>query len=1389
MPLTSISDAKELSITYQPVLLAELTFPDASVLRLADENFVASDGGPQFQGHDWLPRIKSQNLAAIQAVSDNGIVQSPTIELVLADADKELLTQWENPKGFKGAKLRVLFALWDADTANFSSDYAVKFIGVCNAPSWDESTLTVSAINKLNLSRTMLPTTRIGRTCPWIFPTNHDQRLDAANNYDSPFYLCGYSPEVPGDGGAGNMGAPSQSVGGIAVTDAAGFFVFCGKTKDDCLDRMGNRSLPTSIDARSGDTTHNVQIERDHLMRITGRFGGIAFDPPLDWRGISYTSGTKGVGLNDPNLAKFNGDYFPMVWGTTFVDPPVMNVIGDPNSTRMEVVVCVGEIHDTFATPGPIQTVVVNDYVVPFRGQGLSNDPKILGWEWVCAGSRRGGCNRDFGYNASGDPYGNLACIMIVVPIQVASSNAVPTVRILTSGPRLRKWNSADPSDNTWVFPTPLSFPDPGSNSSWVLADILTRLPFTADDLDLSTFKTEADYADHPVSYTDLTGTIRTHPRYHAGFSLRQRRPASDVLKNYLAGVKGMLMPNLGLSDDSNAGKLQFVTKKTTAEQGGSKYRFDLSNVLRKGDRTTPISFKVTQRPISDTPNKLSVSFQDEDYYWNNDGLEIDDSGDIGRVGQEVAGGTTVEGVVNWDQCKRALQTQFYEQYRGNPRTGIDDLNDSGGTWIAEWESSFRAIDLRIGDIVTLGADLLFTDDDQTFRLISISPSPNFERITFQAIWHEDDPYTDGYGQSPDPKLEQQLKNKLRRPPFGWNPNFEAPGVFDPMFEHSEKTYGLAQVYEAAADGTAICKLRWTGYLPVDAFATLTSPPFAPQAETSAGAGDVPANDYWMALCGVDANGLLTPPSFPVAHIAVPVNSSSMTLPNIFWPVGNLGYKLYAGTNPNKLSLQIDGSSGGTPDSLTLTAYNVASEAMPDVMFDHLVLRSKICYHAGVWGAQINAIPSAHVFEVDGFGFTTDEWAGRTVSIIGQPDTDKNLPIWDFRIASNTDTQFTLAAVGWHGHGSTVPNLTGLGIKVGDVVIMRTSPDIISPTSIGDSKFVNEVKYFEPPIAIIGATNASPIVLTLRQPYYGVDGDEVNADGVLGNTAANGNWEGITVSDDKLQITLPGSTGNGDYDSGGILREVTDGLQINVEVGRIVRIISGTGRGQKRKIVANDRTSVTIDGTWSILPNITSAFIIEDAAWLQELATDSIYNSDPTKEIVAYTTIDNFLGRTLWTQVFTASKDGLKESVETESPGREIYVFGGPGTASVNYPTANFIIPAGNEVASDVTTYQVVRRPGDLVDCTAIATIPPATTDMTVDIFVNSWDPDTLERTKTSIFGGTKMVIATGILTPQKQTTFRIAPLHLNEGDVLTSDITQTDGTGYVNIVLKWKIA
>lgn len=50
-------------------------------------------------------------------------------------------------------------------------------------------------------------------------------------------------------------------------------------------------------------------------------------------------------------------------------------------------------------------------------------------------------------------------------------------------------------------------------------------------------------------------------------------------------------------------------------------------------------------------------------------------------------------------------------------------------------------------------------------------------------------------------------------------------------------------------------------------------------------------------------------------------------------------------------------------------------------------------------------------------------------------------------------------------------------------------------------------------------------------------------------------------------------------------------------VGRVVRIVEGTGRGQERSISTNDATSLTVTSGWSVMPDVTSQFVIVDSSW------------------------------------------------------------------------------------------------------------------------------------------------------------------------------------------------
>lgn len=73
-----------------------------------------------------------------------------------------------------------------------------------------------------------------------------------------------------------------------------------------------------------------------------------------------------------------------------------------------------------------------------------------------------------------------------------------------------------------------------------------------------------------------------------------------------------------------------------------------------------------------------------------------------------------------------------------------------------------------------------------------------------------------------------------------------------------------------------------------------------------------------------------------------------------------------------------------------------------------------------------------------------------------------------------------------------------------------------------------------PSVQILGATNASPIVLQLAATSVAlISGALVAVAGVTGNTAANGSF--FITAIDNTHVSLNGTTGNGAYVSGGTL--------------------------------------------------------------------------------------------------------------------------------------------------------------------------------------------------------------------------------------------------------------
>lgn len=259
--------------------MADITFPNLTVLRLSTLDFRAATTGVQYGGHDYIPQIQNQTIAATQAMSSGGIDATPEVTLALADADRYLWLTYEKPIGFKGAQVTLRFVFFDLVAQVFSTDSAIIFVGICDSPNMTEDTMSLRAVSKMNMVRQNLPTTRIQVRDPHPFPNTLMDRIAALVDDSSPFYECGYSADVtdidvatyyPGNALAGSSGA---TVGFGNLNSGAAYV---------SADYDGSYSTYLTILGNGTDSLH------DTPGRSTATFGGVRWVPPDYYTSVSY---------------------------------------------------------------------------------------------------------------------------------------------------------------------------------------------------------------------------------------------------------------------------------------------------------------------------------------------------------------------------------------------------------------------------------------------------------------------------------------------------------------------------------------------------------------------------------------------------------------------------------------------------------------------------------------------------------------------------------------------------------------------------------------------------------------------------------------------------------------------------------------------------------------------------------------------------------------------------------------------------------------------------------------------------------------------------------------------------------------------------------------------
>jgi hypothetical protein len=304
--MLSIYDLKELAVTDTPLLLFQCVLQNGQAEYWSTHQVT-------YGGNTYAPLVMKHNVFAVQTSSDQGVDVIPRVSLSMANADS-YFSELERSVGWKGATMTVTFLFYNLLENAPTSDAAVLFQGIVNPPDQStESLFQLSAVNWMNMQRVLLPPVRIQRRCPWLFPSNAQQRQEAVNGGSSGqyslFYPCGYSPDQTG--GVGAM------VGGVPYTS-------CAYTRT---------RLRSPRDVFRADAVRRPRI--------------CAF---VD-SGAELRQRVAVRAVND-NIAIYN-DFVPLLYGTAWYYPPIVFSRNDGNLTYMEVLLGMGPIQD-------VQMVLVN---------------------------------------------------------------------------------------------------------------------------------------------------------------------------------------------------------------------------------------------------------------------------------------------------------------------------------------------------------------------------------------------------------------------------------------------------------------------------------------------------------------------------------------------------------------------------------------------------------------------------------------------------------------------------------------------------------------------------------------------------------------------------------------------------------------------------------------------------------------------------------------------------------------------------------------------------------------------------------------------------------------------------------------------------------------------
>jgi hypothetical protein len=871
-----------------------------------------------YEANSYQPRVLRHNLFELRWGAEDGVDTVSRVSVTLANADS-FLSQVVQSAGWKGAKLTARFVFFDLKNDLPASESMVVFRGTMNpAEEVTEATIRLGAHNRLSLQRLFLPEVRIQRRCPWSFPANSEQRQEALDGGDrgrySALFRCGYSADLPG--GLGNLN-------GVAP------YTSCDFTRLAC-------------EARG-------MFRQDAASHVTSRFGGVEFVPAsILVRG--HGERQMQASAVAENGARYN-DFVPIHYGTVWTNPPVIFARNDGNLTRMEILLGMGPINEVIK-------VIVNGVEIP---QGVAGtNMTATGWYNVVSdGGVAGGFNLEFTNAAGeplGDPYGSMAYMAVSVPNRVSDGKGVPEVKVLLEGLRLPTYSTAG------AFAGELFT----NNPAWVMLDILRRSGWTADEIDLGSFARVAAYCGETITIPDLFGNTQLRPRFQCNLSMRRRRSVADWIRGVRQASRAYLTyGDSGLLELRAEASLaiQQPTKPAgsnstvTLDGGWPAYEFGdgtngFSGIARRQDGESTV--RLSSRSTAESPNRVSIEFQDQFNEYQQDSLSLVDTEDVGLTRQEVSVTSPALGVPNFQQAARILRLQLDRSIRGNQ--------------FITFETSVRALGLRPGDLITI-TYLKEGLQRQKFRVTRMVPALNHATTLIEAQIHDDVWYGDDPGSAGGRVARRQPGADFGTP---------RPLVGAQLTVEGEQVFSVEEFEETEGDGTSSVFVT-AGFTvprpPASIGLDIPALSLSPAIDTSGGSlagGRV----LYYAVTAADSAGNESELSFTVrASLPLATNTNKVTLQALSFAPGTTAFHVYRGDNPQQM-LRI-ASNVPLASTFADTGLSVLLEGPPDGNFDHARFE---------WRLELQPEVDATTFGPSTIGSDTlqlvpNEYAGMSVRI------------------------------------------------------------------------------------------------------------------------------------------------------------------------------------------------------------------------------------------------------------------------------------------------------------------------------------------------------------------------------------------------------------------------